>query len=111
AAADEAARATPAAAPATPVRAVDPGAIPAGTALVQIGAFDTQADAESEWARLTGRFGSLFDGKGRVIQTAESNGRTFVRLRVAGFESKDEARRFCAALVAKNAACIAATAK
>lgn len=101
----------PDAAAAPQVPQVAPAAIAAGTPLVQIGAFDTEADARREWARVSGRFGSNFAGKSQVLQTAESGGRSFVRLRVAGFGSKDEARRFCAALVAENFACIPATAR
>ena len=41
------------------------------------------------------------------MQTTKKNGRTFYRLRVAGFESRDDARRFCAALLAEGADCIA----
>ena len=36
-------------------------------------------------------------GKLRVIQTAESGGRTFYRLRAAGFADEADARRFCSA--------------
>ena len=41
--------------------------------------------------------GPLMAGKGRVIQEASSGGRSFFRLRVSGFTSRDDARRFCAA--------------
>ncbi|MDN3711791.1 SPOR domain-containing protein [Paracoccus cavernae] len=79
--------------------------------MVQIGAFDSNALAEGEWNRVSGKFGSLFSGKAQVIQKAESGGRNFWRLRAAGFESRDEARRFCAALIAEGIDCIPATAK
>ena len=55
--------------------------------------------------------GALFSGKARVVQEAKSGGRTFWRLRAGGFASKDEARRFCAALIAEGVDCIPATAK
>jgi hypothetical protein len=45
-------------------------------------------------------------GKSRVIQKAQSGGRTFYRLRVAGFDDISDARRFCSALLAEKAACI-----
>lgn len=96
---------------APPVRVVEPGALPSGAPLVQIGAFDSDADAQREWARVSAKFGPLFAGKGRVIQTAESGGRTFWRLRVAGFDSSNEARRFCAAMIAEGGVCIPASAK
>ncbi|SNT68818.1 Sporulation related domain-containing protein [Paracoccus seriniphilus] len=94
--------ARPAAPPAAPV----PAAAASGP-LVQIGAFDSNAIASGEWNRLTGKFGSLFSGKGQVIQKHQSNGRTFWRLRVAGFGSISEARQFCAALKSGGTDCLA----
>lgn len=101
---------TAAAAPA-PAPKVAPSAISSGAAMVQIGAFDSNALADGEWGRVSRKFGALFAGKAQVIQKAESGGRTFWRLRAAGFESRDEARRFCAALIAEGIDCIPATAK
>lgn len=85
---------------------VDPATIPAGTRLVQFGAFDTADEARVEWARLAGLFGDLMGGKGMVLQPAESGGRTFYRLRAHGFEDEADARRFCSAFVAQGATCI-----
>lgn len=95
-----------AAAASAPVTEIDPTTLPAGTRLVQIGAFDSAASARSEWERLDGRFGDYLDGKARVIQKAESGGRTFYRLRAHGFEDLSDARRFCAAFVAQKVDCI-----
>jgi hypothetical protein len=85
---------------------VDPASIPSGTRLVQLGAFDSPEIAEKEWARLSGRFAVYLQGKSRVVQQAQSGGRTFYRLRAMGFADLADARRFCSALVAENAACI-----
>lgn len=85
---------------------IDPATIPAGTRLVQFGAFDTQDEARAAWVRLAGQFGELMGGKGMVLQPAESGGRTFYRLRAHGFEDEADARRFCSAFVAQNATCI-----
>lgn len=85
------------------VRAED---VPSGTRLVQLGAFDSPETATAEWERLTTRFEGYLDDKNRVIQRAESGGRTFYRLRAMGFADLSDARRFCSALVAENAACI-----
>jgi len=41
-----------------------------------------------------------------VIQEAKSGGRVFYRLRAVGFDDLNASRRFCAVLVASNAACI-----
>jgi hypothetical protein len=76
---------------------------------VQLGAFDSEAVARSEWDRLQSRFSDFLGDRQRLIQQARSGGRDFWRLRVAGFEDGDDARRFCAALQARDAACIPVT--
>lgn len=88
-----------------------PESIMAGTNLVQLGAFDSPEIARSEWARLADRFDSFMAGKTRVVQSATSGGRTFYRLRAAGFDDIADARRFCAALTAENADCIPVVAR
>ena len=88
------------------VQEIDPATIPAGTRLVQFGAFDSAEKARAEWARLSGQFGEVMAGKSMVVQPAESGGRTFYRLRAHGFDGEDDARRFCAAFVAGGATCI-----
>ncbi|CUH77227.1 SPOR domain-containing protein [Tropicibacter naphthalenivorans] len=85
---------------------LDAGSLPAGTRLVQIGAFDSPETARAEWQRLEVRFGDYLDGKNRVIQKASSGGRVFYRLRAEGFADLSDARRFCAAFVAQNVDCI-----
>ncbi|AMY69772.1 SPOR domain-containing protein [Frigidibacter mobilis] len=85
---------------------IDPSTLPAGTRLVQLGAFDNEAQARDEWNRIALKFGPLMAGKGRVIQPAESAGRVFYRLRATGFGDLADARRFCAALVGKDLHCI-----
>ena len=89
-----------------PVRDVDPSQVPAGTRLVQLGAFDDPDAARREWDRLYGQFGDYMQGKGRMIMKARSGGRDFYRLRVVGFEGANDARRFCSAFLARNTACI-----
>lgn len=85
---------------------VDPSMIPAGTRLVQLGAFDTPEMARAEWAKLTNQFGPLMAGKALVVQAAESGGRTFFRLRAHGFADETEARGFCTTMLEQNASCI-----
>jgi hypothetical protein len=85
---------------------IDPASLPAGTRLVQIGAFDSPETARAEWTRLEARFGDYLYGKGRVIQRASSGGRVFYRLRAHGFADLSDARRFCSAFVAQNVDCI-----
>lgn len=85
---------------------LDPSLIPAGTRLVQLGAFDTPELARAEWVKLSNQFGPLLDGKALVVQAAESGGRTFYRLRAHGFADEAEARGFCTTMLEQNASCI-----
>lgn len=84
-------------------------AIPAGTQLVQLGAFASESEARVEWADLTARLGPYLEGKAPVVQRASSTGRTFYRLRAAGFSDQAEAERHCAALVADGVDCVPVT--
>ena len=84
--------------------------IAAGSALVQFGAYDSQAVAEQEWTRISAKLASFLGAQTRVIQKAESGGRTFYRLRAAGFSDIAEARRFCSA-VSEKAECYPVIAK
>lgn len=90
-------------------RDVDPATILPGTRVVQLGAFDSESIARSEWERLNGRFSAYMADKGRLIQKANSGGRDFWRLRVVGFDDGADARRFCSELLARDAACIPVT--
>jgi hypothetical protein len=85
---------------------IDPTTIAAGTRLVQLGAFDGDEAARTAWTALQGQFPDLLAAKAMVIQSAQSGGKTFYRLRAHGFADEDEARRFCAAMLAGNASCI-----
>jgi len=89
----------------------DPDSIKPGEGLVQLGAFDTREVAIAEWERLLGAHADLLSGQKRLIQQASGGGRTFFRLRVAGFDSVDEARRLCAAFQYRNTPCIPVVAR
>ncbi len=97
----------------TPVlaTAIDAAAISVGAHLIQLGAYDSDAVAQSEWARLSGRFSDYLSGRSPVVQEAERAGRTFYRLRVAGFEDMSDARRLCSALKAAGTDCIPVVAR
>ena len=85
--------------------------VPAGTRMVQLGAYASAEIARSEWDKFTTRFGDYLGDKTRVIQKAQSGGRTFYRLRAMGFADLSDARRLCSALKAQNADCIPVTAR
>lgn len=86
-----------------------PDSLPPGTRLAQIGAYDDADTARREWDRAASRHAALFEGKARVIQPATSVGRTFYRLRVHGFATEDDSRRFCAAIESGDLRCIPVT--
>jgi hypothetical protein len=90
---------------------IDPNSIETGTRLVQLGAFDTRAEAANEWKHIASQFDEYIEGKSRVIEEAKSGGRTFYRLRAFGFEDVTASRRFCAVLAAGNSSCIPVQAK
>ncbi len=79
--------------------------LPIGTAVVQLGAFESQGLAQSEWQRLEALLGSVLTSKNMVIQKAESGGKVFYRLRAFGFDDLSDARQFCSA-VNDKVACI-----
>ena len=85
---------------------VQPLEVQPGTRLVQFGAFGDAGAAQSEWERITSRFGDYMVGKQQVVQEVESGDRTFYRLRATGFVDLADARRFCSVLLADGADCI-----
>jgi hypothetical protein len=85
--------------------------VPVGTRMVQLGAYASADIARGEWGKLNKRFGDYLGDKTRVIQKAQSGGRTFYRLRAMGFADLSDARRLCSALKAQNADCIPVTAR
>jgi hypothetical protein len=120
--AQAAAPAKPAAAPAKPATAPAPaeapiqlaGAAPAaftpafsptGKFAVQIGAPDSQAGAEAEWAKAARKAPELFGSAERIIVEAQVNGKTVFRLRAGAFATAGDADGFCNAFKAKGGAC------
>lgn len=74
--------------------------------LVQLGAFDSPEAARAEWDMLVELHGDAFEGITRVIRRASEDGRIFYKLRAAGFESADDADRFCAAFPGDGLSCV-----
>jgi len=85
---------------------VDPATLPAGTRLVQLGAYDTAEQARTQWSTFSEKYAGQLNNKSRVVEAATSGGRQFFRLRAHGFEDLADARRFCAALIAEGGDCI-----
>jgi hypothetical protein len=80
-----------------------------GARMVQLGAYDSEAQARAAWARLVQRDGDLLGAKSLYVERATSNARVFYRLRVAGFDGADDTRRMCEALRGRGIDCIPVT--
>ena len=76
-----------------------------GSAVVQLGAFESKNLAKSEWQRFEKLLGSMLISKKMVVQKAESGGKIFYRLRASGFDDISDARQFCTA-ISDKVACI-----
>jgi cell division septation protein DedD len=102
-----ASQAPPAAPPPQPAAAA-PAAGSAGYS-VQLGAFSTQAKAQSQWRRLLVRFGTELHGTVSEVEKGKtSNGRHVYRLK-AKVPSEARARALCARLKKHAQACVVAT--
>ncbi len=77
-----------------------------GTALAQLGAYATAAEAETAWQELFLLAGDLLAPLQKAVVPATSGGEPFVRLRVHGFGGIEEARDFCAGMIAVELPCI-----
>lgn len=92
---------TPASTPATTSAPVS------GTHVVQVGAFGSDAEANTFYDRLTDRYATLMSGKRPDIQVADLGDRgVFHRLRVGPFSSSDAASNWCAQLKAAGQDCL-----
>ena len=79
--------------------------LPIGSAVVQLGAFESKDLAKSEWQSFEKLLGSMLISKKMVVQKAESGGKIFYRLRASGFDDISDARQFCTA-ISDKIACI-----
>lgn len=92
--------------PVAPTPAERPAAPPPQHGMaVQLAAVETQAAAQSEWARLSHRAPSLFAHRTPVIIPFSHGGKSFFRLRTAGFGTTTEATSFCSHAKALGIAC------
>jgi hypothetical protein len=101
------AAATPASAPAATAATPAPAATAAKPhpAVVQLAATPDEGSAEAVWAGLQKKAPDLLAGKNAIILPAVINGKSEWRVSLGGFASADAAHEFCAALIAKGAAC------
>lgn len=77
-------------------------------ARVQLGAYQSEAEAKAEFAKMQKKFSSL-SGKKPIIVKADLGAKgVYYRLRVGGFSDAAEASALCKSLFAKGQACIVA---
>ena len=91
---------------AKPVKPVAAPAVAKGAAVVQIGAYLSEAQATDAWHRVSGLMGGESTGRGRHIEPVEANGSTRYRSQFTGFASRADAVKFCTTLKAKSQDCI-----
>ncbi len=95
-----------AAAPEAPPVDATPATASGGWA-VQLAAPKSEADAKSEAARLTGKYGAELNGSSIGVHKASVNGETIYRLRVVGL-TKADAAALCARLKGEGGECFIA---
>ena len=83
-----------------------PVAAATGSAVVQIGAFATEAQATEGWNRVAGLMGGAASGKGRKVEPVQVGGATRYRSQVTGFASHAAAVAFCTTLKSRHQDCI-----
>jgi hypothetical protein len=104
--------AAPVAAAPAPARPVAQSAAPESAAggrySVQLGAFTTQAKAQSQWQRLNARFGAKLRGtEPDIEQGKNAHGKRIYRLKARPL-TEARARALCAALRKRGQACVVA---
>lgn len=72
---------------------------------VQLAAVSSEDIARQEWQRLSRRMPDLLGERAPVVSKVERDGRTYWRLRVAGFADVDAAKAFCERVRAKSTGC------
>jgi len=88
-----------------PVAAAAP--VPAsGGAILQIGAYKSQAEADTAWKTYKSKHAALLAGATQDVQQADLGDKgTWYRLRIVGFPSKDVASAMCDRLKADGGGC------
>ena len=81
-------------------------AVAKGAAVVQIGAYLSEAQATDAWHRVSGLMGGESTGRGRHIEPVEANGSTRYLSQFTGVASRADAVKFCTTLKAKSQDCI-----
>jgi len=76
-----------------------------GAAMVQIGAFSSEALADRGWNDAASVAPGLAAGKGKQVEAIDKDGKTLFRTSVTGFSSRAEAQTFCDRLKGAGKSC------
>ena len=102
--------ATAALRPAQPAPAAPPAAaappVSAGGAMVQIGAFSSQALADKGYSDIAAAFPGQMAGKTKRVEPLARDGKTLYRGMIGGFADRNAAQAFCNALKAAGRTCL-----
>lgn len=92
--------------PAAEAKPVETASIAPGTYVIQIASLPSEAEAQTSYKTLSGKFGSVIGGKGVDIKKAEIAGKgTYYRVRIpAG--SRDAANALCAQYKSAGGSCL-----
>ncbi len=85
--------------------AVPPKKAGGGAAMVQIGAFSSEALADRGWNDAAAVAPGLAVGKGKQVEAIDKDGKTLFRTSVTGFASRAEAQTFCERLKGAGKSC------
>ena len=77
----------------------------AGAAMVQIGAFSSEALADKGWSDAASVAPGLAAGKGKQVEAIDKEGKTLFRTSVTGFSTRAEAQTFCERLKGAGKSC------
>ena len=87
--------------------AVTGGDALSGSHLVQVGAFRSQAEADTFWSSMSSKVGGYLDGKSKDVERADLGARgIYYRLRVGPFASADAAKTYCEGLKSRGQDCL-----
>ena len=83
-----------------------PRVLPAGNAVVQLGAYRSEDELYEAWNKMQVKFDDLSYREPTVIRADLGAKGIYYRLRIAGIANAAEAKTLCATLSAKGQACI-----
>jgi hypothetical protein len=79
---------------------------PSGGPRIQVGSLRDETAANTAWERVARRNPDVFEGRRRVITSAEVKGATYYRAQLEGFASKAEAQEACAVIKRNGNDCL-----